>query len=646
MRKWKQKGLLAIILSVALSCISQIPATAASSAVAKIPGSSNPLMDHKLGADPYALVYDGRVYVYMTGDKYIYNNDGTIADNKYSTIGTINVISSADMTNWTDHGSIPVAGANNSNNGNGIAKWASQSWAPAAAYKKINGKDKFFLYFANNASGIGVLTADSPIGPWSDPLGKALVTHNAAGMSDVTWLFDPAVLVDDDGSGYLYLGGGIPDQTDATSIANPKTARVLKLGTDMISIAGTPAVIDAPYMFEDSGIHKYNGKYYYSYCINFAGTHPSAYPKGEIGYMVSDSPMGPFQYQGHFLKNPGTFFGVGGNNHHAVFHFMNEWYVVYHAQTVSKAQLGEGKGYRSTHINKLTHNTDGSIQEVVGNMTGVPQIANLNPYTRVEAETIGWQAGISTKAGGSVRGPFNNQVVTDIHNGDWVALGNVDFGSAGANTFYATIASTLGGKIEVRLDSVTGPLVGTLTVPSTGGTQNWTEVQTTISGANGVHNVFFVFSGGMGNLFDWDSWRFNPASTNTTNGTTYEAEVNTTLVNAIVESTSSASGTIQFVNFNAMSGASIQWNTINCAYTGTKNVKFRYALQSGTRYLDVIVNGTKVIDNAAFPATGSWSTWGETTIQVPMTSGVNTLKVVTTGTEGPNVDYIQVSPAH
>ena len=84
----------------------------------------------------------------------------------------INVMSSADLVNWSDHGSINVAGSN------GIAKWASNSWAPTAAHKTINGKEKFFVYFANNASGIGVLTGDSPTGPWSDPLGRALINLN------------------------------------------------------------------------------------------------------------------------------------------------------------------------------------------------------------------------------------------------------------------------------------------------------------------------------------------------------------------------------------------------------------------------------------------------------------------------------------
>lgn len=491
-----------LVFALLLSCTCFIPAYAANKPIAKTVGNSNPLRDYKLGADPYAMVYNGRVYVYLTADEYQYTN-GSAAKITYSKISKLFVMSSDDMVNWTDHGEIQVAGSN------GIAKWAGCSWAPAAAHKVINGKEKFFLYFANNANGIGVLTADSPIGPWKDPIGKALITKSTSGFSGVTWLFDPAVLVDDDGTGYLYCGGGIPDG----STANPKTARVVKLGADMTSLSGSPATIDAPYMFEDNGIHKYNGKYYYSYCINFEGTHPSNYPKGEIGYMTGTSPMGPFTYAGHFLKNPASFFGVGGNNHHTVFKFNNQWYVIYHTQTVGKAFLGSELGYRSPHINKVVYNADGSMQEVKGDMTGVEQIANLDPYKRTEAETIGWNAGISTEACKSSGGPTSNQDVTSINNGDWLAVGNADFGSTGATSFKANVASTAGGKIEIRLDSETGKLVGTLNVSPTGGEQTWKTVETSISGTTGKHKLFFMFTGtGSGNLFNFDYWQFTQST--------------------------------------------------------------------------------------------------------------------------------------
>lgn len=406
-------------------------------------------------------------------------------------------------------------------------------------------------------------------------------------MSGVTWLFDPAVLVDDDGTAYLYCGGGLPSNTDPVVVANPKTARVIKLGADMTSIVGSAVLIDAPYMFEDSGIHKYNGKYYYSYCFNFSLTHPAAYPAGEIGYMVSDSPMGPFTFTGKFLKNPSSFFGVGGNNHHAVFNFNNQWYVAYHAQTVAKAQLGEGKGYRSTHINKLVHNADGTIQEVQGNLTGVAQIANLNPYIRTEAETIAWNAGISTEPTQATGGPVSNMNVTNIHNGDWIAVGNADFGSGGAQSFKANVASTVGGKIEIRLDSTTGPLAGTLNVSPTGGVQTWTEVETTVSNATGVHNVYFVFTGtNTGNLFNFDYWKFSANAAST--GTKVEAEDMTISGTYAGKITTPFSGVALYANNDAASFNQYYANsTHNFSVRGASN-------NSATAIVDLQIGGTTV----------------------------------------------------
>nr|WP_150267551.1 carbohydrate-binding protein [Paenibacillus tepidiphilus] len=631
------KKIAAILLTfiVIMGCMPIMSVFAANSATAKQPGKSNPLMDHKLGADPFALTYNGRVYVYMSSDAYVYNSDGSVKDNDFSALNKINVISSADMVNWTDHTAVPVAGANNANNGQGIAKWASLSWAPSVAVKKINGVDKFFLYFANGASGIGVLTANSPVGPWTDPLGKALVTNSTAGMSGVTWLFDPAVLVDDDGNGYLYCGGGIPNTSDPASIANPRTARVLKLGSDMTSIVGSATTIDAPYMFEDSGIHKYNGKYYYSYCINFSGTHPAAYPAGEIGYMVSNSPTGPFTYVGHFLKNPYTFFGVGGNNHHAVFNFNNQWYVVYHAQTVSKAQLGDGKGYRSPHINKLVHNADGTIQEVQGNMDGIAQIANLNPYTRVEAETIGWNAGIGTEATQATGGPVSNMNVTNIHNGDWVAVGNVDFGTGGAKTFKANVASSTGGKIEIRLDSATGTLAGTLTVPSTGGTQAWKEVETAVSNATGVHRLFLVFTGsGSGQLFNFDYWQFAANAAGT--GNRVEAEDMTLSGTYAGKITSPFNGVALYGNNDAGSFSQyFAYDTHTLSIRGASS-------NASTARVDVQIGGTTV---GSVYFTGTTPTVQQLTNVVHGTGAQDVKLIVTTdnGTWDAYVDYIEWS---
>ncbi|MBR4777654.1 MAG: family 43 glycosylhydrolase, partial [Lachnospiraceae bacterium] len=177
--------------------------------------NNNPIIEQHYGADPFALVYDDTVYFYMTADAYEYDEKKEIKENSYSKIRSLYVVSTKDMINFTDHGEIMIAGAN------GATKWAHNSWAPAAAWKMIDGKPKFFLYFADNGGGIGVVCADSPVGPFRDELGKGLIRRDMENCGNVEWLFDPAVLVDDDGKAYIYFGGGVPKG----KAAHPMTGR-------------------------------------------------------------------------------------------------------------------------------------------------------------------------------------------------------------------------------------------------------------------------------------------------------------------------------------------------------------------------------------------------------------------------------------
>ena len=457
-------------------------------ALAKKFGYGNPITTNEFGADPYAIEYNGRIYVYMTADDYEFSDKDNPYSNNFGYITSLRVVSSADLMNWTDHGEIEVAGLNG---GNGPAMWASHSWAPAIAYKKVDGKDKFFLYFANDASGIGVLEADTPLGPWKDPIGKALITKQTPGCEKVEWCFDPAVLVDDDGEAYIYFGGGVP----AEQHNNPKTARVAKLGDDMISIEGEAVEIDAPCMFEDSGIFKFGDKYYYSYCSNFTQTTVEGYPEqGTICYMVSDNPMGPFKYEGEIFSNPQVWFGVGGNNHHATFVFNNKSYFIYHAQTVSKA-LGVERGYRSTHIDEIKLDDKGKILPISGTYEGIPQLAVMDPYQRIEAETIAWNAGVKATATGRPGNLFTdyNMVLTDLQEGDWTSVSQLNFGSKGADKITVAVGSKDGGTIEVRVGYPEGKTIGTIDVPETGSNHTYQLVTGDIEKVTGTQNIFLIF---------------------------------------------------------------------------------------------------------------------------------------------------------
>ena len=405
-------------------------------------GTNNPLMGHKFGADPFGMVDGDRVYVYMTDD-HIYDSNGNVIESGYGDCKKVSVISSEDLVNWTDHGAQPVAGSVG-----GPATWANNMWAPCAAHKTINGKEKYFLYFADNANGIGVLTSDYPYGPWKQPSGmNSLISHSTpnCGGSIVPWLFDPAVMVDDDGNAYLYFGGGI----DGLSAADPGSARCVQLGSNMISIVGEPKQIRPPYLFEDSGINKVGGKYIYSYCANFsAGGTTSTNPgSGNIGYMISDNPLGPFKYVGKCFDNPGQGWGGGGgNNHHAILEFKGKYYILYHTRTLKSAMRKENPvilELRSTCISEINVDT---VNHKIANLSvssmdirdaSVKQLKNFNPYQTVPGATMAWERGIET----TYRERLGKYAyaTAEAKKGSWMCISNVEFGQDGPIAFTAKV---------------------------------------------------------------------------------------------------------------------------------------------------------------------------------------------------------------
>ena len=294
----------------------------------------------------------------------------------------------------------------------------------------------------------------------------------------------------------------------------------------MISIDGEAKEIDAPCMFEDSGIFKYGDKYYYSYCSNFMSPHKEGYPGyGTICYMVSDNPMGPFKYAGEVFENPQIWFGVGGNNHHATFVYEGKSYFIYHAQTLSKAQeeaqgLAPGtltKGYRSTHIDPIELNSDGTIRPIAGTYEGISQLKTINPYERIDAETVAWNAGIKIAdcaEEGKLFKDFNRQI-TDLQDGDWTSVAQAAFGDRGAAEFTVKAASKSGGQIEIHMDSPEGALVGTVNVEATGSENTFKEFSCKLDRITDTHNVFLVFKGKAENLMNVDYYSFGEYQVNT-----------------------------------------------------------------------------------------------------------------------------------
>lgn len=464
----------------------------------KTRGNTNPVITQDFGADPYAMVYDDTVYLYMTADALEFDKSGEPIENTYSQIKTIRVVSTKDMKNFTDHGFINVAGKD------GIAKWASNSWAPAACHKKINGKEQFFLYFADNGGGIGVLRADSPVGPFEDPLGHGLITRNTTGCSDVLWLFDPAVLVDDDGTGYIYFGGGVPEG----KISNPGTARVAKLSQDMISLDSDPVVIDAPYIFEDSGIHKYNNKYYYSYCTNWnvddEGTKKYGFTNAEIVTLESSSPTGPFTYKEVVLANPGSLCGLYGNNHHCIFSFKDKWYITYHSRALEK-KMNIEHGYRNTNINEFEISEDGSIGKIIQNYEGPDQLLYINPLDVNNSTCVASMTGANTIPAPENTLPGKMDLIVN-ESGGYIEIDGVEFASSVSKIYItANVPSGVNGTIHIRTDFVSGSDIATIDINETTG---FSELSCQIPSENasklsGVQFLYFVFEGEGYCIRDW-----------------------------------------------------------------------------------------------------------------------------------------------
>lgn len=427
--------------------------------------AENPLIQTNYTPDPAPMVYKDTVFLYTGHDE-----DNATGFTMYNYL----LYSSTDLVNWTDHGS--------------IASLKSFSWAPtngAWAAQCVHRNGKFYYYVSIHGKGIGVLVADSPYGPFKDPLGRPLFFHN---WNDI----DPTVLIDDDGQAYMFWG-------------NPECYWV-RLNQDMISLNGKiDSIVPRLKTYQEGPwIYKRDKKYYLAWSSTCC-------PEG-IGYAMSDKPTGPWTYKNSIMdgnsnssgNQPGIFDFKGSTYTTG---FTNELWFYYQGGRTTRYER------RSASLAKITFNSDGTIPKIpwfgVGNPTpGVPQVGSFNPYDTVQAETICWSKGIRTEVCKDIGGGMN---VDSIHNGDYIKVKGVDFGVNGAKSFDARVASaTNGGTIELHIDTVTGPLVGTIAVSGTGGWQTWTTKSCNVSKVTGKHDLYLKFTGGSGLLFNFNWWKFYP----------------------------------------------------------------------------------------------------------------------------------------
>lgn len=307
-------------------------------------------------ADPSVHVFNGRLYIYPSHDRESgipENDNGDHFDmNDYHVLSTDDVM----------HGEIVDHGV--------ALKVSDIPWAGRQLWDcDIACKDgKYYLYFPlkdrNDIFRMGVAISDKPEGPFipqPDPIRGS-------------YSIDAAVFRDDDGSYYMYFGGiwggQLQRYRDNKAIENPclpadnepaLPSRVVKLSDNMLEFAEEPRPVivlgedgkplfagDPHRFFEASWMHKYKGKYYFSYSTG--DTHL-------LCYAVGDNPYGPFTYQGVILTPV-----VGWTTHHSIAEYKGKWYLFHHDCVPS----GGKTWLRSLKVVELEYDEEGKIQTIKG----------------------------------------------------------------------------------------------------------------------------------------------------------------------------------------------------------------------------------------------------------------------------------------
>ncbi len=440
-----------------------------------------PLFQTKYTADPSPLLVGDTLFLYTSHDA----SPEDIPDlSEKSAAGFFMydwlLWSTTDMVNWTEHGA--------------VASLKDFAWRSrdngAWAIQTIERNGKYYLYAPLHGHGIGVLVADSPYGPFSDPLGKPLVWQQEH-WEDI----DPTVFIDDDGQAYMYWG-------------NPHTYYV-RLNEDMISTKGDIVRLDyhIDHYQEGPWFYKRNGHYYLSYATSCC---PEA-----LGYAMSDSPTGPWQSKGYIMRPTSRDRG----NHPGIVDYKGRSYIFGQNYDLMHLDTFEHHERRSVSATEISYRSDGTIGEVPYWLDQQPlqQRSHLNPYQRVEAETMAWGYGLKTaKMGIANTGVVadmpastgrRNMYVYDIDEGEYLRLRGVDFGDKGARQFSIAAAATGGCTLTLRLDSHDGPVVGTVTISKTGSLERYHTFKGKVKGATGVHDLYLCFSNVADEIrLDW--WQF------------------------------------------------------------------------------------------------------------------------------------------
>lgn len=290
------------------------------------------------------------IYSNLTGKYYIYSTtDGQPGwGGWYYT-----AYSSSDLKDWTYEGIVLDLKSDQ-------VSWADgNAWAPAIEEKKTKDGYRYYLYFSGNPKNgggkqIGVATADSPTGPFTD-LGHPMITESPTGggqQIDVDVFTDPV-----SGESYLYWGNGYMAGAELNKDMVSIKKKTLKVLTPEGGTLQDYAYREAPYVFYR------NGLYYFMWSVDDTGS-----ANYHVAYGTAKSPLGPIQVASDpivTLQDPEL--EIYGPAHNSVIckPGTDEWYIVYHR--INKHYLDKSLSpgtHREVCIDRLEFNEDGTIKRV------------------------------------------------------------------------------------------------------------------------------------------------------------------------------------------------------------------------------------------------------------------------------------------
>ena len=421
--------------------------------------AQNPFITDQFTADPTARVFNGRVYVYPSHD---IRAPESFTRKDWFCMEDYHVFSSADLTDWTDHGVIV------SQDKVGWVNPASYSmWAPDC----IERNGKYYFYFPANIKsgsgrgfGIGVAVADDPAGPFI-PQPEAI--KNVRGI-------DPCTFIDKDGQAYIYYSLG-------RIFAARLKDNMLELDSEpqVIGDLPTKGLVEGPYVFERNGI-------YYM-------TYPHAQDTTErLEYSIGDNPMGPFKVTGVIMdESPSGCW----TNQPSIIEFNNQWYLFYHDNDLSP----KFDKNRSIRIDSLFFNPDGTIQKVTPTFRGVGLTSasrqiQTDRYSHISPE------GVSVALLDTLNTFKGWKTVLDKQNA-WIRYNAVDFGSKKLKQVQVNATSLTGGTLQIRLDKPDGVILAEVKIPK--GT-DWSTVKTRVSRyQKGIHDLIVVLNDNNAVEIDW-----------------------------------------------------------------------------------------------------------------------------------------------